>query len=116
MRALFATMMMLARQGQAANTDYQNNGDNWASLDKCGGNTQGPIKLDTKLAATKEDSNYFHYENVKGDILGMLKLKPADKAQGTVYWSDKSSAVYLILDNTGLLGQGGGVTEAQLKG
>jgi hypothetical protein len=64
------------------------------------------------LVSEKEDSNYFHYENVKGDVLGMLKLKPTDTAQGTVYWSDKSSAVYLLLDNTGLLGQGAGVTEA----
>jgi len=60
----------------------------------------------------KEDSNYFHYENVMGDVLGMHKVKATDKAQGTVYWSDKSSAVYLLLDNTGLLGQGNGVTEA----
>lgn len=116
MRALFATMMLMARQAQAANTDYTDNGDNWASTAKCGGNTQGPIKLSTTLTATKEESNYFHYENVKGDILGMLKLKPTDTAQGTVYWSDKSSAVYLILDNTGLLGVGAGVTDAQLKG
>ena len=74
MRALFATMMLMTRGVQSANTDYTDNGVNWASIDKCGGDTQGPIKLSTKLASVKEASNYFHYENVKGDVLGMLKL------------------------------------------
>ena len=111
MRALCATMMLMSQTVRAAGTSYVDNGDNWAGQDKCGGDTQGPIKLSTKLASVKEDSNYFHYENVKGDVLGMHKVKDTDTAQGTVYWSDKSSAVYLLLDNTGLLGVGAGVTE-----
>jgi len=30
MRALCATMMLMARTASAANTDYSDNGDNWA--------------------------------------------------------------------------------------
>jgi len=51
------------------------------------------------MTAKTEESNYFHYENVLGDIDGKY-IYGSEPAQGTVYWSDKSSAVYIQLDNT----------------
>lgn len=116
-----ALMMLLARQSNAANTDYSTNGDNWADVTAgknaagadvtisnivCkSGKSQGPIDLNSKTTPSKEKDAYFHYENVIGDIDGKYIYEAGGvkaKAQGSVYWSDKSSAIYATLDNTGL--------------
>lgn len=103
MRVLSAAIAMLIGKASAA-TDYVDNGASWTDgavkNEVCKtGKMQGPIDLDTTMTADKEESNYFHYENVIGDKEGKY-VYGTEKEQGTVYWSDKSSAVYVQLDNT----------------
>jgi carbonic anhydrase len=82
-----ALMMLLTRQANAANTDYSQNGANWADVTTTtvkeggqdvsktvsnivckSGKTQGPIDLLSTTTPSKEKESYFHYENVIGDI------------------------------------------------
>lgn len=100
MKTLAVALALAARFAQGANTIYTDNGKSWETTGSTckTGKEQSPIDLSTTADTVEEKSIFKHYENV---------MKPwnknvADSGFGKVYWSPKSSAIYLTLDQEGL--------------
>lgn len=88
------TLLLMAHYTHGADTDYSDNGKSWETntyITCRDGKEQSPIDLTTKnLKAIEEESFFKHYENVEP--------VPWGGDYGKVYFSSKSSAVYLTLD------------------
>ena len=94
MKTIALALTFMARYAHGANVDYSDNGESWKASTALfkDGKRQSPIDLPTKGLEAQEEEYFFkHYENVEPVAWG--------NGYGDVYFSKKSSAVYLTLDD-----------------